>query len=633
MPLQPVYSSLPYRSVTITDPFWRSRQQALKDVGLPHMWDQIVSTGRLGNFLNAAAGIGTFASPYYFDDSDVYKWLEACAYVQQAEPSPKLATIIDTAIAAVTGAQEADGYIDTFMQLKHPTLKFRNLISMHEMYCAGHLIEAAVALHDALGDDRLLAVAIKVADLLCKTFGPGNKPGYCGHEEIELALLRLATATGNKAYEDLATWFVTTRGSRPSPLEAELNDAESMKMSPYSRRMHSKNGVYVGEYCQDHAPVRDHTDVVGHAVRAMYLYIAATQIAAKHSDEGLSDAMQRTWSNLTERRMYITGGIGPSGENEGFTNDFDLPNATAYAETCAACGLAFWGQKLGQATGNSEFVDIVERALYNGALSGISLTTDRYFYANPIESRGRDVRVPWFDCACCPPNIARLIGSVGAYAVGVSDGAFWLNMPIALTAQAEFQGTKVSLRVESDYPWSGHAVVHIDPESPVDFELRVRIPEWTDELEGNAPGLSQEATYDNGYAVYSKRWAKGDTLTLDFGMPARWIMADPRVRDNLGRVALTRGPLVYCAEAIDNGFAPQLFLADPAQDVRVARSDELGGICKLTVTGLREAEDATPGLYVVADDVPAEEAELELVPYSLWANRGATDMQVWLRRQ
>ncbi|HLK15769.1 MAG TPA: beta-L-arabinofuranosidase domain-containing protein, partial [Fimbriimonadaceae bacterium] len=333
------------------------------------------------------------------------------------------------------------------------------------------------------------------------------------------------------------------------------------------------------------------------------------------------------------RRMYVTGGIGPSGDNEGFTADYDLPNATAYAETCAAIGLVFWGQKLGQATGNADYIGIVERALYNGALAGVSLSGDRYFYVNPLESRGNHERVPWFECACCPPNIARLIGSVGNYAVGASDDAFWLNIPIALEADTTCAGTRVQIKVESDYPWSGRVVVHLDPAKPVEFELRVRIPDWADEVQGEVPGLQKEATYENGYAVYRKRWSAGDRLTLDLGMQPQWVAADPRVRDDLGRVAMSMGPLVYCAESLDNGFAPQLFLADLDAEVRRQKGPDLEGVQRLIVSGEREGDQPTPELYSPAELPVTEPAELTMIPYALWANRGPSEMLVWLRRQ
>lgn len=632
MPFRPCYAAVPLGSLTLTDHFWRSRQTSLRDRGLIHQWKELERTGRIDNFRLAAAGEGDYASLYCFDDSDTYKWLEAAAYALLTGPSQALRRHVDEAIGLIAAAQEPDGYIDTFMQLRHPELKFRNLISMHEMYCVGHLIEAAAAFHECHDDDRLLAVAVKAADKLRDTFGAGKRLGYPGHEEVELALIRLSAATGDTAYAEFAAWLVRSRGARPSPFEAEIGDAEAMKLSPYARRMHCRDGVYVGEYCQDHAPVSEHSEVAGHAVRAMYLYIAATQVAAATGDAALASAMERTWENLTGSRMYVTGGIGPSGENEGFTHDFDLPNATAYAETCAACGLAFWGRRLAEATGSSDYVDVAERALYNGALAGISIEGDRFFYDNPLESRGKHKRAAWFECACCPPNIARLIGSVGAYAVGISDGAFWINMPLALQARVEFAGVPTRIAIDSHYPWSGQVTVTVDPDRPVDFELRVRIPEWSDEVQGDLPGLDRAATYDNGYAVYAKRWVAGDTLTLDFGMPARWIMADPRVRDDLGRVAMTRGPLVYCAESVDNGFAPQLFVADLEAEPVVDDFDVLGGIKRITVAGHRELDDPTPGLYTAYAEPEVDRAGLEMIPYALWANRGQGEMQVWLRR-
>ena len=633
MRFRSVYTSLPLKSIRITDKFWLTRQIAVLHVGLPHMWTEMEKTGRLENFRRAAKGAGEYASHFCFDDSDLYKWLEACAYALRAGPSPSLEELVTEAIELIVGAQQPDGYLDTFMQLAHPNLKFRNLISMHEMYCAGHLIEAAVAFHECHGDDRLLTVAVKLADHLRSVFGPDKRLGYCGHEEIELALLRLASATGNQAYQELASWFVLSRGSRPSPFEAELTDTESMKLSPYARRMHTKDGKYVGEYCQDHAPVQEHEQVVGHAVRAMYLYIAATQVAANKGDEALAQAMGRAWANLTGRRMYVTGGIGPSGENEGFTADFDLPNATAYAETCAACGLAFWGQRLAQATGNADYIGVVERALYNGALAGISVEGDKYFYANPLESRGNHHRTPWFECACCPPNIARLIGSVGSYAVGASAEAFWVNIPVALEAAAVFEGIATQIKIQSDFPWSGRVQISVSPTKPTEFELRVRIPDWADEVQSELPGQDREATYDDGYAVYRRTWSAGDTLTIDFGMQPQWVAADPRVRDDIGRVAMTRGPVVYCAESHDNGYAPQLFIADLEAEVAGGPHKAYADAIQLTVSGARESDDPTPELYSHAVEPGSEPANLTMIPYALWANRGPCDMQVWLRRQ
>lgn len=629
---RPLIRSVPLRTIRITDPFWRSRQETVANTTLLHEWMQIEATGRLENFLKAGGKLdGEFLGRYPFDDSDVYKWLEACGYALLLGPNPRLQGPIDRAIGAISAAQEPSGYLNTFFQLKHPELKWRNLVSMHEMYCAGHLIEAAVALHECASDDRLLKVAVGFADHIASVFGPGKRSGYPGHEELELALLRLSATTSNRSYADLAHWMVSQRGSRPSPFEAEIEDPEAMAISPYSRRMMFREGKYSGEYEQDHAPVVDHTHVVGHAVRAMYLYAAATEVAAMTGDQKLAKAMVRVWENLTRRRMYITGGIGPSGENEGFTADFDLPNLTAYAETCAACGLVFWGRQLLHATGDAEYAAIIERALYNGALAGISLSGDRFFYANPLESRGTHERVPWFECACCPPNIARLIASVGSYIVGVSEDSFWVHIPAGFEAEFESQGIKTRIELEGEYPWSSEFKLTVDPQRPVEFAVRIRIPDWAESVEIDVPGLDRESEYVDGYAVISKQWTQGDTISVKLAMEPQWIQADPRVRDDLGRIAMTRGPLVYCAEGCDNGFSPHLFMAGNGYRLRNDSKAGLGQVSVIEVEGSVESGNADE-LYSPVRACDLEPAALTMIPYFAWNNRGPGDMAVWLRR-
>lgn len=635
---------IPLDKIRLTDQFWTGWQTTLRKTTIESQYQQLVSTGRLRNFSNAAAGAanaedataalcdqtsgevdaaqGGFTG-YYFNDSDVYKWCEAAAYALAIGPDAAIQQRLDEVVDLIESAQEPDGYLNTFFQIKHPHLKWRNLVSMHEMYCAGHLIEAGVALAST-GDTRLLDVAIKIADHIMSIFGPDKRRGYCGHEEIELAMVRLSETTGNAKYREFARWLVEERGRKPSVFAQELEDAEAMTLSPWAAHLMCKAGEYSGEYAQDHAPIREHSDVVGHAVRAMYLYIAAAQLEG--DDKELIAALERMWHNLTTRRMYITGGIGPSASNEGFTADYDLPNLTAYAETCAACGVVFWGQSLLEATGNSDYADTVERALYNGAISGISASGDRYFYANPLESRGSHQRVPWFDCACCPPNIARLIGSVGSYVASQSEDAFWVHIPAGFDATAIFKGVPVKIVCDSDYPWSGKFTIRIEPASPVEFELRLRIPRWADDVDTDLPGLERESEWDQGYAVFTKTWAKDDLLTVDLGMAPKWIEANPLVRDNLGRVALTRGPLVYCAEGHDLGFVPQLFTVDVEAPVGE------DGPTTLTAEGFAESEDFADELYGAEGSVEIKPASARFVPYYSWCNRGPNSMQVWVRR-
>jgi len=635
--------SLSPQQIRLQDPFWNRYQKVLVETTLPTQFEQLEKTNRLENFRRAAKKLQGDAEPghfegIYFNDSDVYKFIEACAYAiaggehLTAEAGAKLRGMLAESTELVLAAQEPDGYLNTFFTLEHPTMHWRNLGTMHEMYCAGHMIEAAVAVFESLGDRQLLDAAIRLADHIMSVFGPAKKLGYPGHEELELALVRLTIATGDVKYREFADWLVNRRGQSPSPFEAEFEDKEALALSPWAGNALLRDGKFDGEYAQDHAPIREHTEIVGHAVRAMYLYIAATDLADGREDEALESALERIWNNLTRRRMYVTGGIGPSSKNEGFTSDFDLPNLTAYAETCAACGLVFWGQKLLELTGNSEYADIVERALYNGVISGISLDGSHYFYDNPLESRGQHQRVPWFHCACCPPNIARLLGSVERYIAGLSDEGFYLHIPVALEANVEFEGVPVRISIESGYPWDGKVKVAVEPSQPVQFSLNIRIPDWSDEVETDLPGAEEEAGYEGGYATFDRLWKSGDVLSIDLGIAPKWVESDPRVRDNLGRTALTLGPLVYCAEEPDLGYAPQLFSADTEAEVGTVHEKALPGISFLEVDGTHEVELFPDGLYAEVGTTDIREGTAKFIPYFAWNNRGKANMQVWVRK-
>jgi DUF1680 family protein len=631
--------ALPLSQIRLTDAFWTRYQRVLVEQTLPAEYEQIVATKRLANFRRAAGLEEGGFEGLYFNDSDVYKYVEACAYglasgerLASKEAAQTVRRQMDEAIEAILAAQQPDGYINTFFQLKHPDLKWRNLSMMHEMYCGGHLIEAGVVLYETLQDRRLLDASVRFADHVMSIFGPDKRRGYCGHQEIELALIRLTEATGDAKYREYARWMVEERGKSPSAFLSELEDEGAMSLSPGLRHHLMKEGRYQGEYAQDHAPIREHTEIVGHAVRAMYFYIAAADLAEGREDTDMEVALERIWNNLTRKRMYVTGGIGPSSKNEGFTGDYDLPNMTAYAETCAAIGMIFWGRKMLELTANGEYVDVIERALYNGVLSGISLDGRGFFYDNPLESRGQHQRTPWFTCACCPPNVARLLGSLGQYVAGASDEAFFLHIPAGFEADCVLGGVKTAIRVESNFPWSGEIKIHIQPEAPAKFALNVRIPDWSDEVSTDLPGAEEEATYEAGYAVFERTWKPGDILTVDFGVRPKWVEADPRVRDNLGRAALTYGPLVYCAEQHDLGYAPQLFSADVEAEVSEAREKILEGVTTLTVEGMCEVELFIDSLYGDAGTTDVREATAKFVPYYTWCNRGANNMQVWVRK-
>ena len=647
MRLQRRLRSLPLQQVQITDRFWGRYQRLLAATTLDIQYRQCVETGRIEHFRSVARGEQGTYKGRYFNDSDVYKWIEAGSFLLAALGSDaelagaldRLSGQLDDTIEAIASAQAPDGYLDTFFQLQHPDMRWRNLGAMHEMYCMGHLLEAAAAHFGATGKRTLLDVGIRVADHVASLFGPDRRKGYCGHEEFEIGLLRLADAVrpsdpdSADRYVDLARWMVDERGSRPSPFEAELQDEEAMKLSPWLRNMLAPGGVYKADYCQDHARIREAPEVVGHAVRAMYLLAAATEAFEDRDDTEMESAIERLWLDLTQKRMYLTGGIGPSGHNEGFVADYHLPNRTAYAETCAAVGLVFWSHRLAQATFDGEYVDVMERALYNGALAGISLAGDRFFYENPLESAGDHHRQAWFDCACCPPNIARLIASLGAYVVGRTEDALAIQIPCACRVETAFGGTPVRVTVESEFPWSGEVRVTVDASAPVSFELAIRIPGWCGDVETEFDGV--EAEYRDGYVIFATTWSGRQTLRLDFEMEPRWWVSHFQVLDNCGRTALTRGPLVYCLEEVDLASSVARFAVDPTSaEVEAFDGGLLEGVTPIRVEGWIDQPGAWPDeLYSAEEDLPAATpVRTRMVPYYAWDARAAGSMQVWLRR-
>lgn len=622
-------ASLPLKQVRVTDPFWRRWQETVRDTTLEIEYQQCSQTGRIENFARAARGEkGSFQGRYY-NDSDVYKWIEAASHTIAAlGPSAAIERRLAEAIEKVAAAQMADGYLDTYFQLQHPELRWKSIAAMHEMYCAGHLIEAAVSHFQATGDRTLLDVAERLADHISGVFGPQARLGFCGHEELELALVTLERVLDRPEYRALSAWMVEQRGKRPSPFEPEMTDPECLKLAPWMPRMLMRDGVYTGEYVQDHLPLSEQEDVVGHAVRAMYLFAGAADAS---DDPKVFEALERLWTRLTERRMYVTGGIGSSGENEGFTVDYDLPNRNAYAETCAACGLIFWAQRMLNRTGDSEYADVMELALYNGALAGISLDGSRFFYDNPLESLGDHHRSGWFDCACCPPNIARLLASMSRCLVGQDGNHFYVHIQAASESTIEIAGTKVKVFVHSSYPWDGDFEIEIRTPTPVIFGLHVRIPGWCPNLEIHAPDSYPDASYEGGYAVIEREWNDGDRLKFSAQLQPTWLRSSPKVMANTGRVALKRGPLVYCLEEADLGTQVSRFIVDRSTEPVVEFEPSLlGGVTSLTVDGWIEAGEPD-SLYYGADQRTAEPRRAKFVPYFAWDNRTPGSMQVWVR--
>lgn len=621
---------IPISNFQVKDDFWSPRLKLLCDATLPQQYDQIaIQTPRLENFRKAARRESCGFEGRYYDDSDTYKWLEACAYALAQNPNPTLQSMCDEVTSLIIAAQEPDGYLDTFFQLNHPNLKLRNLSMMHEMYCMGHLLEAAVAWGEAMANNRMLDAARKTVSLLVRELLDGERVGFCGHEEIEHALLRFASHTGDDGARELASKMINSRGQSPSPFEAEWDDAEAIGLSPWAQRMLGTDGKYSGEYVQDHLPIREHTVVVGHAVRAMYLYMAAAQISA--DDPELKAALQAVWHNMTQRRMYITGGIGSTAMNEGFTNDYDLPNYNSYAETCASVGLAMWGRQMAHLFDEADYADAMERAIFNGALAGISFKGDRYFYANPLESRADHARVPWFECACCPPNIARMIGSISQYALAVADGELTVYFPIGGSGSLESSGAKIEFEIKTEHPHGSKSSVSFDFEKASNFRVRIRYPDWCDSATCTLAGNKVESEFENGFIVLDRTWNPGDTLEIEFEMEPKWMRTNPNVLANVGKVALTKGPLVYCLESDVETLPATLFFASTEVDVPFSPDPGLPyGIQSAQVSGAYLVPDTDDPLYETQKQLMFQDKDAKFIPYFAWSNRGLSRMAVWV---
>jgi uncharacterized protein len=614
------WASVPLTSVTITDPFWKEWQRVVIEQSLPHQWQQIESTGRMDNFRKTAAGEqGGFIGALY-NDSDVYKWSEAAAYACRLTPdSPTLPQLNEVA-EILAKAQDPTGYLNTCYQLSGDR-RWKDLCSDHEMYCMGHLIEAACGAYEAAGRTDFLAVAKKVAACAADTFGPERNLGYCGHQELELALCRLTDCTGEPQWRELARWMTMRRGGRPSPFEREAREAVvGSKAHAYRTHFLLKGDEYDGRYLQDDMPLEDQDEPVGHSVRAMYFYCGAHDSHPDGLPPKLEGALKTIWRRLIDRRTYITGGIGSSAANEGFTQDYDLPNLKAYAETCAGIGLIFWATRMANLTGESEPIDVVERVLYNAVLSGIGQDGRSFFYDNPLESAGGHERKPWFSCACCPPNIARLILSLGRYVASQAPGSLSLNL--LMSSRIEAQG--MTVEVESGLPWSGQGEVRILSAPDEEREIRIRSPRWA--CSAQVQGFERT---DEGWWTLRRRFSAGDTFAFDFKIEAEVVASHSEVIVNRGRRAVIAGPLVHCLEEPD--------VPGPATSFVL---DKVGAAVPLSGLGTAKQGLAAEGwMEEKVDSAEMPDAKVEqrplqttLIPYYSWANRGGNSMAVWLRR-
>lgn len=629
------YAPVPFPQVKLEGRFWHERLETVLEHTVPSQHKKLDEYGILDSLKLPQPPPplrfprhGNGFTVQVFWDSDVGKWIEAASYALAHRRDADIEAKIEAAVDDLEKAQAQDGYLNCWYLGREPDKRWTNLRDNHEMYNAGHLLEGAVAYFQATGRRRFLDIMERYLDHIYATFGtgPGQRRGYDGHEEIELALMKLYYLTGEKKHLDFAAYLVNERGQQPPhyfDVERERREAGENKQ-PY---------VFANyEYSQSHKPVREQDKVVGHAVRAMYLYTAMADLAAELGDAALKKACAVLWDDVMETKMYVTAGLGPSAHNEGFTHDFDLPNQTAYAETCASVALIFWAQRMLHLDLDGKYGDILELAMFNGALSGLSRDGEHYFYANPLESDGTPTRWDWHTCPCCTMNVSRLVASVGGYFLSVAEDGVAFHLYGGIASEVEIGGTKVSLRETSDYPWSGDIAINVDPEAPAAFSVALRIPGWCRGAKVSVNGEAVDVTAaEHGYLSIERTWQAGDQVTLELPMPPQRLYAHPGVIMDAGRVALKRGPLVYCIEEADNpgGRVQRLKLPRDAALTAERRNDLFDGIVTLKADGLAVDEGDWHDLYRTSPPVEMP-TSLTAIPYYLWANRGQGSMMVWV---
>ena len=609
---------LPLEATVLTDGFWSQRQSINRRITLQHGYQMLEKAGNFHNF-RVAAGLadGHYRGPVFLD-SDVYKWLEAVAYELHVHPNVELQQQADEVIALIEAAQQSDGYLNTHYQVVEHGQRWIDLDFGHELYCAGHLFQAAVAHHRATRSTKLLAVATRFADLLCNTFGPDKRQGACGHPEVETALVDLYRVTHRSAYLDLAKFFIDQRG------KGVMRGMNWMK----------------AEYHQDRVPVRQASEIEGHAVRAMYLNMGVTDLYLETGEEALLAAMKRQWQDMVSGKLLLTGGVGSRYEGESFGAPYELPADRCYCETCAAIGSLMWNWRMLLATGEGRFADLMERQLYNGILSGLAFDGWNFFYMNPLLSQGDYGRQPWQIVACCPPNIMRLLASLTQYLATQDNAGVQIHLYNTATIRAEPSiGRPIALNMQTDYPWQGRVQIGIQGADGSTWQLRLRVPEWCSQVIATINGQPIDIPrVEAGYLVVERAWQLGDVISLQLPMEPMLVEAHPRVDAVRGSLAIQRGPVVYCLEGVDH---PGLNLMDIRLDETAPlqadwREDILpGGLMVIQATGqVVESADWQQRLYrrFSDDGVLRQSIPLIAVPYYAWANRGANAMRVWIPR-
>ena len=644
-------SVLPLNDVKIKDAFWSYYMDLVRDVVVPYQWDALndqipdAEESRAIKNLKIAAGLET--GEFYgmvFQDSDIAKWLEAVGYLLLINRDESLEAIADEVIDLLAMAQDENGYLNTYYLLKEPGHQWTNLCECHELYCAGHLIEGAIAYFEATGKRKILDVVIKFADHIDDIFGHEQEKlqGYDGHQEIELALLKLYEVTENDKYLKLAQYFLDIRGEEQAP---HFYDVE----------MEKRNGTTHGwdwmqknkAYSQAHETIHEQKDATGHAVRAVYMYTGMAHLTALSKDMKMYESCKRLWDSIVQKQMYVTGAIGSQVHGEAFTFDYDLPNDTVYAETCASIGLIFFGWRMLQIEPDGEYADVMERALYNTVLGGMSRDGKHFFYVNPLEVHPtaceknenylhvKSTRQKWFGCACCPPNLARLIASLGQYLYTVKDETIYANLYVSGDADITVADEKITLVQASNYPWDEKITFKIQTQQPLAFALALRIPSWSESFEIKINGEVYKAPNElqKGYVIINRHWEDQDEVELILALPVQVLKSHPLVRQNAGKVALQKGPIVYCLEEADNGDGLHQLELMVEKGFEIGEdSSFINNLQILQAWAKKDQIDPSSDQLYSAYDVPAfEVVPIKFIPYFSWANRGVGEMQVWTR--
>ena len=640
-------NSLDLKEVSIRDPFWSKHVDLVRNAIIPYQWEAMndripdaESSHCLENFKIAASRAKGDFYGAVFQDTDVAKWLEAVGFSLACYPDEALEKTADEVIDLIADAQCDDGYINTHFTIKEPDKRWTDLCEGHELYTAGHLMEAAVAYYEGTGKRKFLDCMCRFADLICDTFGTeeGKIHGYPGHEEVEIGLVKLARVTDDLKYLKQAKYFIDARGVGENYFMKEMSRPDYKLIFP-------EFADYTPEYSQSHKPVREQTTAEGHAVRAVYLYCAMADLAEAYQDEGLLNACKTLWNNIVEKRMYITGGIGSSGYLERFTVDYDLPNEYNYSESCASIGLALFGLRMAQITGESQYMDVVERALYNTVLAGIALDGKSFFYVNPLEvwppacmegtskKHVKPIRQKWFGVACCPPNIARTLASLGQYVYSQKPEKkeLYVNLFISNETELDWNKDKIFVKLQTEFPWVNTYSLEVKNVPAGGMDLMLRVPDYAQDYQVKADGNIYEENKESEKGYRRVHVEKDTKVEVSFAAPAKFVYANPQVRADSGKVAIVRGPLVYCLEEIDNSQNLPAIFADTDEPLKEEKSDLFGGIVTVKAKGKKIVEVSVSDSLYSGEKPQLEDVELTAIPYPYWNNRGEGEMLVWMK--